>query len=77
MPSHIPEVRGSGLAVAIGFLETGQVVAQGGAAVLFAAVVVRTSYTWGWVLFGLLAIATLPALGAVVPNWARRPMARS
>ncbi len=75
MPSHFPEVRDGGSAVAIGFLETGQVVAGGGAAVLFALVVVHTSYTGGWILFGLLAIATLPALAAVVPNRApaRRP----
>lgn len=47
MTSHFPEVQGGGSAVAIGFLETRQVVAQAGAAVLFAAIVVHTSYTWG------------------------------
>lgn len=77
MTSHFPEVQAGGSAVAIGFLETSQVVAQGSAAVLFAAVVVHTDYTWGWVLFGLLAIATLPALGVVVPNRAPRPAPRS
>ncbi len=76
MTSHFPEVQQGGSAVAIGFLETAQVVAQGGAAVLFAVVVVHTNFTWGWVLFGLLAIATLPALRAIVPNRAVRPASR-
>jgi predicted MFS family arabinose efflux permease len=68
MPSHIPEVQGGGTAVAIGFLETSQTVFQGVAALLFALAVLLSGYTWGWIAFGVLAIATVPALGFVVPN---------
>lgn len=68
MPSHVPEVQGGGSAVAIGFLETSQVVFQGVAALLFALVVLLGGYTWGWIVFGLLAVAFIPALGFVVPN---------
>lgn len=68
MPSHVPEVQGGGTAVAVGFLETSQVVFQGVAALLFALLVLLSGYTWSWIAFGVLAIATLPALGFVVPN---------
>jgi predicted MFS family arabinose efflux permease len=74
MTSHIPEVQGGGSAVAIGFLETSQTVCQGSAALLFALAVLLSGYTWGWIAFGVLAIATLPALAAVVPNRAVRPV---
>lgn len=73
MPSHLPEVQGGGSAVAIGLLETSQVVLQGVAAPLFAFAVIRAGFTVGWVAFGLLAVATLPALGWVRPNRALRP----
>jgi predicted MFS family arabinose efflux permease len=68
MPSHIPEVQGGGVAVALGFLETSQTFFQGVAAVLFAVAVLLSGYTWSWIAFGLLAIVTVPALGFVVPN---------
>lgn len=72
MPSHIPEVQGGGVAVAVGFLETSQTVVQGVAALLFAIAVLLSGYTWSWIAFGVLAILTLPALGLVVPNRAVR-----
>jgi predicted MFS family arabinose efflux permease len=68
MPSHIPEVQGGGAAVAVGFLETSQVVLQGIAAPLFALGVLLVGYTWSWVAFGLMAAVTLPALALVAPN---------
>jgi predicted MFS family arabinose efflux permease len=68
MPVHIPEVQGGGSAVAIGFLETSQTVFGGAAALLFALFVLLSGYTWSWIAFGLIAIATLPALALVVPN---------
>jgi predicted MFS family arabinose efflux permease len=72
MPSHIPEVQGGGSAVAIGFLETSQTVCQGVAALAFALAILLSGYTWSWIAFGVLAIATLPALAFVVPNRAVR-----
>ena len=75
MPSHVPEVQGGGVAVAVGFLETSQTVFQGVAALLFALAVLLSGYTWSWVAFGLLALLTLPALGWVVPNRAARSAA--
>ncbi|MFZ0831131.1 MAG: MFS transporter [Thermoplasmata archaeon] len=68
MLSHIPEVQGGGSAVAVGFLETSQTVCQGVAALAFALAVLLSGYTWSWIAFGALAIATLPALAFVVPN---------
>ncbi|MCI4348260.1 MAG: MFS transporter [Thermoplasmata archaeon] len=72
MPSHFPEVQGGGSAIAMGVLETSQVFLTGLAAPLFAFGVLWSGYTWTWVAFGVLAIATLPALGWVVPNRALR-----
>jgi len=73
MPSYFPEVQGGGSAVAIGILETSQVLFQGVGAPLFAFGVLLGGYTWTWVGFGVLALATLPALGLVVPNRAAPP----
>lgn len=72
MPSHVPEVQGGGVPVAVGFLETSQTVFQGIAALLFALAVLLSGYTWSWIAFGILAILTLPALALVVPNRAAR-----
>lgn len=72
MPSHVPEVQGGGVAVAVGFLETSQTIFQGLAALLFALAVLLSGYTWSWIAFGILAILTLPALALVVPNRAAR-----
>lgn len=75
IPSHIPEVQGGGSAVAIGFLETSQTISGGVAALGFALAVLLGGYTWSWIGFGVLAIATLPALAFVVPNRATRASA--
>lgn len=72
MPSHVPEVQGGGVPVAVGFLETSQTIFQGIAALLFALAVLLSGYTWSWIAFGILAILTLPALALVVPNRAAR-----
>ncbi|MCI4352167.1 MAG: MFS transporter [Thermoplasmata archaeon] len=68
MPSNFREVDGGGSAAAMGFLETSHVSFQAVAAPLFALGVVWSGYTWTWVGFGVLAIATLPALAWVIPN---------
>ncbi|MGC2289131.1 MAG: MFS transporter [Thermoplasmata archaeon] len=68
MPSYFPEVEGGGSSVAMGVLETSQTVFQGLAALVFALSVLLAGYTWTWVTFGILAIATVPALGWVRPN---------
>jgi predicted MFS family arabinose efflux permease len=68
MPSYFPETAGGGSAVAVGIIETSQVVLQGGSAVAFGLLVVAFGYTPAWIVFGLVSIATLPALLWVTPN---------
>ena len=68
MPSYLRETQGGGTAVAVGVIETSQVFLQGASAVVFGFVVVGFGYTPAWVVFGIVAIATLPALLFVTPN---------
>ncbi|MGA8511930.1 MAG: MFS transporter [Thermoplasmata archaeon] len=68
MPSNFRETEGGNTSVAIGVIETSQVLLQGGAAVLFGFIVVSFGFTSAWVIFGLVALAPLPALMLVPSN---------
>ncbi len=68
MPSNFPETEGGNTAVAIGVIETSQVLLQGGAAVLFGSFVVGMGFTATWAIFGVVALATIPALIMVPSN---------
>ncbi|MFZ1024489.1 MAG: MFS transporter [Thermoplasmata archaeon] len=68
MPSNFRETEGGNTSVAIGVIETSQVLLQGGAAVLFGFLVVGLGFTSAWVIFGLVALAPLPALMLVPAN---------
>jgi predicted MFS family arabinose efflux permease len=73
MPSNFRETAGGNLSVAIGVIETSQVLLQGGAAVLFGFLVVGFGFTATWVIFGIVALVPLPALLLVPSNRANTP----
>jgi predicted MFS family arabinose efflux permease len=77
MPSNFQETQGGNTSVAIGVIETSQVLLQGGAAVLFGLVIVGLGFTYAWLIFGLVALATLPALMLVPSNRSERDASRA
>jgi MFS family permease len=68
IPSYLPESGGEGLALGVGVVNSIQVTAGSGLAVVFGVVVASRGYEAAWELIGLLTIALLPLLFWVRPS---------
>jgi predicted MFS family arabinose efflux permease len=73
MPSNFSETEGGNSSVAIGVIETSQVLLLSSAAVLFGVLVVGVGFTSTWLIFGGVALVTTPAFLLVPSNRAHQP----
>lgn len=75
IPSHLPETRGVRLPIAVGAIETSQVILSAAYTVVFGLLIAASGFTTAWITSSLLVLVCLPALLAVTPNRARGPAA--
>ncbi|MCI4346038.1 MAG: MFS transporter [Thermoplasmata archaeon] len=75
MPTYFPESSGDGAALAVGLINSVQVLVGSGLTILFGLVAQAQGFTTAWLLSGLLGLGLLPLLLLIPQSHARPPPA--
>jgi MFS family permease len=76
IPSYLAESRGEGVALAVAFINSVQVLLGSAVTVAFGVVADLRGYTVAWLTVGALSLALLPLLAFVLPTRASSPLRR-